>query len=73
MIILNCNVLIIDILLAKFKDVKFIKIRSTQAIENWPEMNLPALFIYHNGILQHQMMTLKPVGGLSVTPEGSHS
>lgn len=59
--------------LAKFRDVKFVKIRSAQAIENWPELNLPTLFVYHKGVLQQQMITLKAVGGLNVTPEGIQS
>lgn len=56
--------------LAKFKDVKFLKIRATQAVENWPEKNCPTLFVYHEGVLQHQFMTLKSLGGTSLTADG---
>lgn len=57
---------------AKFRDVKFLKIRSTQAIENWPERNLPTLFVYRDGTLQHQVMTLKALGGTAMTADGMH-
>eukprot|EP01035_Chromulina_nebulosa_P031885 gene31885-42528_t len=51
------------ILSTKFKYVKFVKIRSTQAIENWPDRNLPTIFAYHEGVLQKQLVTLKQIGG----------
>eukprot|EP01038_Epipyxis_sp_PR26KG_P016365 gene16365-22306_t len=54
------------VLAAKFKYVKFLKIKSTQAVENWPEQNLPTLFIYENGALKAQMMTLKEVYGTTM-------
>jgi len=53
----------------KFKYVKFLKIKSTQAVENWPERNLPTLFIYENGALKSQLMTLKEVGGKTMNVE----
>jgi Phosducin len=56
----------------KFKYVKFIKIRSTQAIENWPEKNLPTIFFYHGGELQTQLITLSSVGGKKMTAEGAY-
>lgn len=58
------------ILASKFKYIKFLKIRSTQAVENWPEKNLPTLFLYHEGELKQQMITLKQVGGKSMKTEG---
>lgn len=56
------------ILASKFKDVKFVKIRSTQAVENWPDSNLPTLFAYNDGELKFQSLTLKQFGGKSMTP-----
>ena len=53
----------------KFKTVKFLKIRATHAIENWPERNLPTLFIYNQGELKHQLMTLNAIGGKSATAD----
>lgn len=54
----------------KFKEVKFVKIVSTAAVENWPDRNLPTLFLYHDGELQTQMLGLKKLGGRSTTAAG---
>lgn len=51
----------------RFRAVKFLKIRSTQAIENWPERNLPTLFLYHDGELKLQLITLTALGGKAAT------
>ena len=56
----------------KFKYVKFVKIRSTQAIENWPEKNLPTVFFYHSGELKTQLITLSAVGGKKMTADGKY-
>lgn len=61
--------ILIDIA-AKFKALKIVKIRSTQAVENWPDKNLPTLFFYHDGALKNQILTLKELGGKSTTVEG---
>ena len=58
------------VLAAKFKDVKFVKIRSTQAIENWPDKNLPAIFVYHDGILNCQIITAAALGGKRMGADG---
>jgi Phosducin len=47
----------------RFRSVKFIKIRSTQAVENWPDRNLPTIFCYNEGELKQQMLTAKALGG----------
>mmetsp|Transcript_19406 Transcript_19406/g.28742 ORF Transcript_19406/g.28742 Transcript_19406/m.28742 type:complete len:266 (-) Transcript_19406:45-842(-) len=57
------------ILAPKFKEVKFLKIRATQAIENWPEKNLPTLFIYSKGALSSQIIGLSEIGGIRMKPE----
>jgi len=54
----------------RFRAVKFVKIVSTAAIENWPDRNLPTLFVYHDGELKGQQLTIKKLGGRSVTPAG---
>jgi hypothetical protein len=41
-----------------YSEVKFVQILSHQAIPNWPEENLPSLFIYRRGSLQHEMIRL---------------
>ena len=40
---------------AKFPDIKCVKIKSQSAVENFPERNVPALFAYRDGELQHQV------------------
>ncbi len=54
----------------RFKYIKFLKIKSNQAIENWPERNLPSLFIYHDGEMKVQLITLKELGGKTMKPVG---
>lgn len=56
----------------KFKYLKFLRIKSTHAIENWPEKNLPALFIYEDGAMKTQLITLKALDGKSSKAEGMH-
>jgi hypothetical protein len=58
-------------LASQFMKIKFLKIRSTSAVENWPESNLPTIFAYHDGELQHQLFTLKSIGGSSMTSDGA--
>jgi hypothetical protein len=58
---------------AKFKYIKCLKIRAQQAIENWPERNVPTLFVYYEGELKHQMITLQPVGGKTMKDSGKHT
>lgn len=67
--LVECGVLdeAMKIVAPKFKSVKFLKIKSTQAIENWPERNLPTIFVYNQGELKFQMLTLKSLGGKSTT------
>lgn len=55
----------------RFPYVKFLKIRATSAVENWPEKNLPTLFVYKAGELKEQLITLRSVGGKSMKPEGA--
>ncbi|XP_011309421.1 viral IAP-associated factor homolog [Fopius arisanus] len=40
----------------KFPTTKFLKSVSTTCIPNWPDRNLPALFIYHNGNMMKQII-----------------
>mmetsp|Transcript_8149 Transcript_8149/g.11741 ORF Transcript_8149/g.11741 Transcript_8149/m.11741 type:complete len:280 (+) Transcript_8149:83-922(+) len=47
-----------QLLSSKFPLVKFVSIPSQQAIENWPDVNLPSIFIYHRGTCQHQLIQM---------------
>ena len=70
--IVECQVLdeAMQVVAAKFKYLKFVRIKSTHAIENWPERNLPTLFIYEEGNLRTQLVTLRSIGGKSAKPAG---
>ncbi len=50
----------------EFDEVKFVSIASTSAIENWPVENLPCIFCYRFGKLQHQMIGVEAFGGPGV-------
>jgi hypothetical protein len=63
----------LSVLAPKFPHIKFVRIKSTHAIENWPTRNLPTLFIYQNGDLSHQLLTLKSLYGTSMTADGMDS
>ena len=58
----------INELALKFKYIKFVRIKSTSAIENWPDANLPTLFMYNEGEAKDQIMTLKSLGGKTMKP-----
>jgi hypothetical protein len=49
---------------SKFRGVKCLRIKSTSAVENYPDSKLPALFIYHDGELQHQVITMDKMYGM---------
>jgi hypothetical protein len=52
-----------------FEDIKFVSIPSNSAIENWPPENLPTLFCYRFGKLQHQLIGVGSFGGSHVTTD----
>jgi len=50
-------------LATRFPATKFCKIASQSAIERWPDANLPTIFCYQNGEMQHQLLGHKQCGG----------
>ena len=52
----------------KFRDIKFVKIKSQQAVEKMPESKLPALFLYRDGKNSIQEFTLANFGGMTMKP-----
>ncbi len=54
--------IIIPHLASKFDEVKWVSIPSKNAIENWPDDNLPTLFCYKRGMLQCQLVGLEEFG-----------
>lgn len=60
---------VMDRVAPKHKATKFLKIVSDQCIENYPDRNVPTLFLYHEGVIQKQYIGLSEFGGKRVTPE----
>jgi hypothetical protein len=54
------------LLASKFVNVKFVSIPSTAAIEDWPVDNLPTIFCYRYGKMQHQLIGIETLGGAGV-------
>ncbi|XP_055558958.1 phosducin-like protein 3 [Falco biarmicus] len=51
----------------KFRDVKFIKAISTTCIANYPDKNLPTIFIYLEGDIKAQFIGPLVFGGMNLT------
>jgi len=51
----------------KFPTVKFLKSVSTTCIPNYPDKNLPTLFIYFEGNMKNQIAGPMSFGGMSLT------
>ncbi|KAK8823070.1 hypothetical protein WA538_002221 [Blastocystis sp. DL] len=67
----ECNMLkqVLDQVSARYPMVKFVQMISTDCIKDYPDKNLPALFIYNKGEIVKQIMTLKELGGPKVNAE----
>lgn len=48
----------IHVLAAIHRSVKFVFIAAHSAIPNWPTQNLPSLFLYRDGRMQHELLRL---------------
>ncbi|XP_050465444.1 viral IAP-associated factor homolog [Cataglyphis hispanica] len=53
----------------KFPTTKFLKSISTTCIPNWPDSNLPTIFIYHNGNMMKQIIGPLEFRGMKLTEE----
>jgi len=51
----------------KYPQMKFLKSISTVCIPNFPDQNLPALFIYHEGQIKKQLVGELSFGGMNMT------
>jgi len=60
-IIIN-NILFI----AKFPFVKFIKSISTTCVPNYPDKNLPTIFVYHENVLKNQIIGPLAFNGMNL-------
>ena len=54
-------------LAAKFPAVKFLKAISTTCIPNYPDKNLPTIFVYHEGALKSQIIGPEQMRGMNLT------
>ncbi|XP_044140996.1 phosducin-like protein 3 [Bufo gargarizans] len=53
----------------KFKDVKFVKAISTTCIPNYPDKNLPTIFVYRGGNISAQFIGPLVFGGMNLTQD----
>jgi len=53
----------------KYPNTKFVRIRSTDCIPNYPDRNLPTVLLYHDGSCQQHLVGLAQFGGKHATPE----
>ncbi|CAD6229930.1 GSCOCG00006647001-RA-CDS [Cotesia congregata] len=53
----------------KFPATKFLKSISTTCIPNWPDKNLPTIFIYHNGEMAKQIIGPIELRGMKLTEQ----
>ena len=61
----------IQALARKFPTAKFLKSVSTTCIPNYPDKNLPTLFIYYEGEMKGQLAGPLTFGGMSLTQNGN--
>lgn len=54
----------------KFPDVKFLKSVSSVCIPNYPDKNLPTLFVYYEGDLKKQYVGPMVFGGMNFKQDG---
>jgi hypothetical protein len=51
---------------------KFLSIKADACIENYPDRNVPTLLLYHDGVLQSQVVGLAELGGPRVSEQSEH-
>jgi len=59
----------LSLLAAKFPTVKFLKSISTTCIPNYPDKNLPTIFIYHEGNMKTQLVGPLSFRGMNMKAE----
>lgn len=57
----------------KFPDVKFLKSISSVCIPNYPDKNLPTMFIYYEGDLKKQHVGPLVFGGMNFKQDGRNN
>ena len=54
----------------KFPAVKFLRSISSSCIPNFPDKNLPAIFVYYENDLKGQLVGVTKLGGMELTQNG---
>lgn len=62
-----------QVLAAKYPTVKFLKSIATTCIPNFPEKNLPSIFIYFEGDMKRQLVGPHEVRGPNLTQDGVYT
>lgn len=57
----------------KFPDVKFLRSVSSLCIPNYPDKNLPTIFVYYEGDMKKQYIGPFEFGGMNFTQDGLYS
>jgi hypothetical protein len=57
-------------LASKFPEVKFLRSVSSVCIPNYPDKNLPTIFIYNEGDMKKQFVGPIEFGGMNFTQDG---
>ena len=52
---------------------KFLSIKADACIENYPDRNVPTLLLYHDGVLQSQVVGLAELGGPRVSEQSERT
>ena len=58
---------------ARHAATKFLQIKADACIENYPDRNVPTLLLYHDGVLQSQVVGLAELGGPRVSEQSERS
>lgn len=53
----------------RFPATKFIKAISTTCVPNYPDKNLPTIFVYHEGALKSQIIGPEQMRGMNLTEQ----
>lgn len=60
----------LSVLARKFPQTKFLKSISTTCIPNYPDRNLPTLFVYNEGEMKAQLIGPLVFGGMNLKCDG---
>lgn len=59
-------------LAGRFRTVKFVRSISTTCIPNYPDKNLPTIFVYYEGTMKQQLVGPLEFRGPNLTLDGEY-